>query len=369
MPVPLTVRDLLLEGEPLSPSDVLAGEGRLDNPVAWAVSLRPYAPAFPRMRGGELALVATENLARLDLPPTLAEVIQHLAQLDAAAVAVKGAVDDQAVRAAQELEMPLVLLPPDAQMHDIEQAVMQECAMRHALAEVTPKSREEWFSELLNGSGTTEQIPAGLTERVNRAGEYAVAFAPSSRSPGRGEPLFAKDLRLVQTQVPGGHAFLVSGDTLGRIMEQAAASETALGLGAVGRLHRAQLSMEEARLAATASALLKGGKPVRYDGLGADGLLLILHRDAPEELRQFVMSAIGRLVEHDEKSGVPLLPTLEAFIRHGARLRETAEALIVHRNTLAYRLDRATQIAGLDPRNPDERLNLELALRALPLIR
>src|SRR5688572_13937079 len=112
----LTVRDLLLEGEPLSPSQVLAGEDRLDNPVAWVVSLRPYMPAFPRMRGEDLALIATENLARLDLPPTLVEVLHQLAILRASAVAVRGQVDAHAVAAAQELQLPLILLPPDAPM-------------------------------------------------------------------------------------------------------------------------------------------------------------------------------------------------------------------------------------------------------------
>src|SRR5688572_30624946 len=103
----LTVRELLLEGEPLSPAQVLAGEEQLDNPVTWVVSLRPYMPAFPKMRGGELALVATENLARLDLPPTLPEVLQQLQKLNASAVAVKGQVDSEAVAVARSLNLPL----------------------------------------------------------------------------------------------------------------------------------------------------------------------------------------------------------------------------------------------------------------------
>ena len=66
----LTVRDLLLPGEPLDPADVMAGQDLLGTPVSWVVSLRPFPPAFPRLRGGEMALVATEYLSRLDrLPP------------------------------------------------------------------------------------------------------------------------------------------------------------------------------------------------------------------------------------------------------------------------------------------------------------
>src|SRR5436305_4849331 len=110
----LTVRDLSLPGEPLDPAEVMAGQNRLQNAVSWVVSLRPYPPAFPRLRGGELALVATEHLLRLEPPTTLADVIRHLASRGAAGVAVRGEVDHSAVEAAQESGFPLLHLLPDA---------------------------------------------------------------------------------------------------------------------------------------------------------------------------------------------------------------------------------------------------------------
>src|SRR5947209_8039615 len=121
----LTVRDLLLPGEPLDPAEVVAGREHLGNPVSWTVSLRPYPPAFPRLRGGELALVASEHLARLEPPTTLADVVRQLSSREAAAVAVRGVVDQSAIDAAQEGGLPLLLLEPDAPLHDIEQAVMR----------------------------------------------------------------------------------------------------------------------------------------------------------------------------------------------------------------------------------------------------
>src|SRR5215213_4969764 len=108
----LTVRDLLLPGEPLDPAEVLAGGVGLGNPVTWAVSLRPYPPAFPRLRGGELALVAVEFLARLEPPTTLADVVRQLASRDAAGVAVRGEVDEGAVETARQVGLPLLRLGP-----------------------------------------------------------------------------------------------------------------------------------------------------------------------------------------------------------------------------------------------------------------
>jgi purine catabolism regulator len=102
--------------------------------------------------------------------------------------------------------------------------------------------------------------------------------------------------------------------------------------------------------------------------MGADRLLMLLHRDQPGELRAFVNTTIGALLKHDEAAPTPVLPTLRAFVEHGGRLRETAAVLYVHRNTLAYRLERAEEILGVDLKNPDARLAIELALRALPLV-
>jgi PucR family transcriptional regulator, purine catabolism regulatory protein len=127
-------------------------------------------------------------------------------------------------------------------------------------------------------------------------------------------------------------------------------------------------SLEEAKLAAVGSRYLRGGTPTHYEELGADRLLLLLHRDAPDELQSFVQATLGPLLEHDRRSSVKLAPTIEAYVRHGGRLRETASALYVHRNTLAYRLERASDLLGLDLRDPHRRLAVELAFRALPLI-
>ena len=156
----LTVRDLLLPGEPLDPSEVVAGEGGLSNAVSWVVSLRPYPPAFPQLRGGELALVATEHLSRLDPPVTLAEAIRYLVQREASAVAVRGEIGTDAVLVAREARMPLLRLLTEMPLQDIEQAVMRECALHQARREVLPQERTPWVADLLAGR---IEFPAGGT--------------------------------------------------------------------------------------------------------------------------------------------------------------------------------------------------------------
>src|SRR5438093_8711458 len=159
----MTIRDLLVPGEPLDQAEVVAGQSRLRNPVSWVVSLRPFPPAFPRLRGGELALVAAEHLARLDPPTTLADVVRQLLSRNAAGVAVRGEVDKAAVEAAEAGGMPLLLLDPEAPLHDIEQAIMRECALYQARREMLPAREDAWVEDLLAGrfsSGSEAQATA-----------------------------------------------------------------------------------------------------------------------------------------------------------------------------------------------------------------
>lgn len=385
----LSLRDLTLPGEPLDSAELLTGEAGLQKGVSWAVSLRPYSPAFPRLRGGELALVATENLARLDPPITLSDVVRLLAATGAAAVAVRGKVEQAAVQVAQAAGLPLFALPPDAPLADIEQAVMRECALYQARSEVhPPQEPDSWFEDLLS---ERPGLREGAVSRAERLG-YAVSALccvvfitpmPSKATEQQDiqsrlrqiaerlqEGWVKKGENPVSARTGGGLAILLPMGSSGNLHPALAAAGECLacGIGSVRSLLEATTSLAEAKLAATASAYIYEGAATRYSDLGALHMLLLLHRDHRSELNSFVEETVGPLLMHDAGSSMPLLPTVRTFIEHGGRLRETAGALFVHRNTLAYRLERAADILGMDVRAPDARLAVELALRVLPLL-
>ncbi|MEA2574553.1 MAG: PucR family transcriptional regulator, purine catabolism regulatory protein [Chloroflexia bacterium] len=388
MTAPLTVRDLTLPGEPLDGAESLAGDVGLDSPVTWVVSLRPFSPAFPRLRGGEIALVATENLVRHDPPITLTDVVRLLSSTGGAGIAVRGGVNDAAIRAAEEAQLALLLLPAEAPLADLEQAIMRECAFHQARTEITRADEpESWLEDLLSGR---DDLLEGAVSRAERQGytptkQYAIAFVvPVQASKGRTlhqtESLTnlsdvlrgtasARGDRPVAARYEDGLAVLVPQgreDALLKALQ--GISSLACGIGSPRSLLHASESLEQAQLAATASALMHAGAPTFFTHLGPVRLLMLLYRDQREELVRFVGEAIGRLLAHDAGNSNPLLPTVQAFIEHGGRLRETAEHLIVHRNTLAYRLDRAEEILGANLKEPHVRLGLELALLALPLL-
>ena len=77
--------------------------------------------------------------------------------------------------------------------------------------------------------------------------------------------------------------------------------------------------------------------------------------------------AIAKLAEFDQKHNKQLLSTLEIFLQCGGSIKEASELLFVHRNTLLYRLDRIETFTNVQLKNPDNRLNLSVALKAFRL--
>lgn len=57
-----------------------------------------------------------------------------------------------------------------------------------------------------------------------------------------------------------------------------------------------------------------------------------------------------------------LLNTIKVFLQNNLKLAETARQLYLHRNTLIYRLDKIHSLTGLDIRNFDDAIKMEILL-------
>jgi hypothetical protein len=383
MPNSLTVADLLVPGAPLEQATVLAGRERLHNPVIWAVSLRPYTPAIPTVKGGEIALASAEVLAPHDPPISLGDVIRQLVALGAAAAAYRGPVEAGAIAAAEDVGLPLLQLPPDASIPEVEQVIMRECALFQARREVmSPAGGPSWVESLLAGRvATAPDLPSLAAPRgTSPAVSYAVAWVVPVRgtdAPGTfartaaaalAEAARKRDSGLAAHAYADGLAVLVPPGATDALASALSGLHFACGIGSERPVLDAPISLAEARLAAVVAARQPSGGFAHYERLGAERLLLVLRRDNRAELESFTRSTLSPLLDHDSRAATPLLPTVASFVSHGGRLRETAADIYVHRNTLAYRLDRAAELLGADLKDPATRLSVELALRALPLL-
>jgi purine catabolism regulator len=100
-----------------------------------------------------------------------------------------------------------------------------------------------------------------------------------------------------------------------------------------------------------------------YGDLKLYQLLLGVKDRNLDQLRRFYRDTMGPLVEHDERKGGELMRTLSGFFEANGNLAKAAADLDVHRNTLVYRLERISELTGLDLDDPDNRLVLHLALK------
>ncbi|MFD9094316.1 helix-turn-helix domain-containing protein [Streptomyces collinus] len=103
----------------------------------------------------------------------------------------------------------------------------------------------------------------------------------------------------------------------------------------------------------------RAGDGAAAEDFGFLGLLLAGERD----IGAFVGRTIGPVVTYDERRGTELLRTLEAYFACGMSPARTKDALHVHVNTVAQRLERVGRLLGEDWQSPSRALEIQLALR------
>ncbi len=135
----------------------------------------------------------------------------------------------------------------------------------------------------------------------------------------------------------------------------------AIGLGQVARdVNVWRSSYRDAVQAKELAERLQTDIPLFIGDLGVYQLILSL--SDRDKLADFCEVTLGTLSEYDSRQKADLLKTLEAFFNCHGNLSQTAESLIIHRNTLLYRMNRINEIAGIDLNRPETRLALHLAL-------
>jgi purine catabolism regulator len=123
-------------------------------------------------------------------------------------------------------------------------------------------------------------------------------------------------------------------------------------------------SYREASQALSVAARLNEHSPLYFGDLSVYRLMFQL--EGNPELEAFYREALGPLLDYE--GGGDLLETLEAFCERLGNLSQTAEKLFIHRNSLLYRMERISQLTGLDLNNPDTRLTVHLALKVRKML-
>jgi len=169
----------------------------------------------------------------------------------------------------------------------------------------------------------------------------------------------------------GAHVLLLPadpdpGDALRRILaraDQAAGARGMVTLVAGPVAHDPAGYATAFRVARGAAALRRASGRGGLVDVGRLGLsALLLETGTPDALRRFAADMLHTVEEHEARYGGDLLATLRAWLSAGCSTAAAADALVVHRNTVTYRLGRIEQLADRSLRDSRVRLELELAL-------
>jgi DNA-binding PucR family transcriptional regulator len=132
-----------------------------------------------------------------------------------------------------------------------------------------------------------------------------------------------------------------------------ALGEPAAGVAGFRRTHQQALNAQAIALAAGPS-----GQPVTGFGEVAP---LALMSGSIELLQAWVIETLGALAADDEHNA-RLRDTLRVFLQENGSYKNTAERLLLHKNTVQYRVRKAEE--GLRRPVSQDRLHIELALLA-----
>ncbi|MFC4949175.1 helix-turn-helix domain-containing protein [Pseudonocardia sp. GCM10023141] len=106
----------------------------------------------------------------------------------------------------------------------------------------------------------------------------------------------------------------------------------------------------------------RAGRHDRVVALGDLGVYrLLLQVERPDELIAFMESMLEPLYTYDARRDTTLVETLRAFLRCGCNATTTAEALIVHPNTISYRLRRIEELLAVDCHDSQALLKFQFA--------
>lgn len=134
-----------------------------------------------------------------------------------------------------------------------------------------------------------------------------------------------------------------------------------LACGRVGdglRGFRASLKQaERVKALALAGGARPGGRVMFYDDVAPVALLA----DDLEELRRFVTDVLGDLSVDDERNSW-LRETLREFLLRNRSYVATVDAMILHRNTIQYRVIQAMELCGQNLDDPDAAFRVQMAL-------
>lgn len=121
------------------------------------------------------------------------------------------------------------------------------------------------------------------------------------------------------------------------------------------------ISYNEAIIAQNVGKKISDERICFYDDLGAYKLLASVHNSVIA--KDFMQTYLNPLKIYDQEQKQDLLSTLDALVLNDWDIASVAKEQYVHYNTVKYRINKISDILGLELNNADNKINIALALK------
>jgi len=133
-----------------------------------------------------------------------------------------------------------------------------------------------------------------------------------------------------------------------------------IGIGNACKITCVHESYQQAYNASRYGRALSDGRNVLY--YRDFGIYQLLFEIDQTKLKwDFYQDAVGKLIQYDGETGSQLLTTLEEYL-NCFNIKQTAQKLFIHPNTLRYRLLKIADITNCNPLNMHDRMVLEIGI-------
>ncbi len=257
-----------------------------------------------------------------------------------------------------------------------------ELARVRSLAESELRLRRDLVEELLAGTGEESALTRAVSLGYDLQRPHRVVVV-EGRGRTKDNDAFFQAVRHAARDEPAGTLLVARGAQVvlladnepdweslrASVLHELGGGRARIGIGEVCEsIADFPRSYRQAQLALRLPAAAEwDDRATCFDDLGVYRLLAEI--EDLREVERFVDRWIGSLLAYDAQRGAEMVRTLSYYLERGGNYEATAKALIVHRNTLKYRLQRIRKISGLELNDPDTCFNLQLATRAWSTLR
>ena len=264
-------------------------------------------------------------------------------------------------------------------LSDAEQRTVERAGVVTALvllferqaADARQSARNRLVSDLVSARGTREErLQLARTAGLDTQRPLCVLVLRGDEPNGQRALLISASAATGEAALVGSHegdvVALVPGtdaDSLARAVAARIGKRTCVtvaGVGPIDDVDRIPTAHDEgARTVGALIALGHKGRGAAATQLGFAGLIV----GSEPDVDAYVRRLLGPILDYDARRGTDLVGTLAAYFAAGGSPRHAAGTLHVHVNTVSQRLERISALLGNAWQQPEQALELQLALR------